>query len=156
MPSRWSGHRSHGQRRCHRRVAGTPRAAPCGATEARARLGAAEAYLETAELVLGEASRREFANIAAGLAVLAGIAASDGICCARLGLRHRGDDHRGATGLLEQATPDGKKLATALRRLLDVKDAAHYGVSLVNARIAANATRSAKSLVERARDEVER
>ena len=137
-------------------MAGTPRATVCGANEARARLGTAEAYLETAELVLGEASRREFSNVAAGLAVLAGVAASDAICCVRLGRHHRGDDHRSATAMLEQATPDGKRLATTLARLLNVKDTAHYGVSLVDARTAGNATRWARRLVERAREEVER
>jgi hypothetical protein len=119
-------------------------------------LRTAEAYLETAELVLGESSRQEFSNVAAGLAVLAGIAASDAICCARLGRHHRGDDHRGAAGLLEQAVPDGSKLATSLGRLLDVKDSAHYGVSLMETRAADNATRWARRLAERAREEVER
>jgi hypothetical protein len=58
--------------------------------------------------------------------------------------------------MLEQATPDGKRLATTLARLLNVKDTAHYGVSLVDARTAGNATRWARRLVERAREEVER
>ncbi|MGH9063469.1 MAG: hypothetical protein ACRDZQ_08050 [Acidimicrobiales bacterium] len=116
----------------------------------------AEAYLEAAELVLGEPSRREFGNVAAGLAVLAGIAASDAICCSRLGYRHRGEDHREAAELLEGATPDGQKLGMSLIRLLGVKDEAHYGVNLVVARTAGDATRWAKRLVERAREEVER
>ena len=59
-------------------------------------------------------------------------------------------------GLVEQATPDGKKLATLLRRLLSVKDTAHYGVSLIDARTATSATRWAARLLERAREEVER
>ena len=100
------------------------------------RLRTAEAYLETAELVLGEARRREFSNVAAGLAVLAGIAASDAVCCMRLRSRHRGSDHRGAISLLEEATPDGKDVAASLTRLLNVKDTAHYGVSLIDARTA--------------------
>jgi len=112
--------------------------------------------LETAELVLVEEHRQEFSNVAAGLAVLAGVAASDAICCTRLGRHHRGQDHRDATSLLEEATPDGRKLATSLRRLLGVKDAAHYGVSLIDARTAGSATRWARRLVERAREEVER
>lgn len=97
-----------------------------------------------------------FANVTAGLAVLAGIAASDAICCARLGRRHRGDDHRGAIDLLEGATPDGKKLGAWLGRLLGVKDAAHYGAGLVGARSASDACRWALNLVGRAREEVER
>jgi len=52
--------------------------------------------------------------VAAGNAVLAGIAASDAICCVRLGCRHRGEDHRGATELLKTATVDGDRLAVTL------------------------------------------
>jgi hypothetical protein len=86
----------------------------------------ARAYLETAELVANE-RRQGFSNVTAGLAVLAGIAASDAICCVRLGRYHRGDDHRRATELLETATPDGRDLAVRLERLLGLKDTAHYG-----------------------------
>jgi hypothetical protein len=80
--------------------------------EARTRLLTAQAYLDVASSVLDERDRDEYLNVAAGLAVLAGIAASDTICCARLGCRHRGDDHRGAADLLRRATPDGGELAT--------------------------------------------
>lgn len=54
--------------------------------------------------------RVEMPGVAAGLAVLAGIAAADAVCAARLGRIHRGDDHRGAADLLRQAVPDGKTL----------------------------------------------
>jgi hypothetical protein len=132
------------------------RTSRCGAADGRVRLRTAQAYLEVAELVLGENDRDEHLNVAAGLAVLAGIAASDSICCTRLGRRHRGDDHRGAAGLLRQATPDGAELAATLLRLLDLKDAAHYGVIVVAARKARDAVRWAGRLVERARQEAER
>jgi len=68
--------------------------APCGSAEGRARFRTAQAYLEVAKSVLDERDRDEYLNVAAGLAVLSGIAASDAICCIRLGCRHRGDDHR--------------------------------------------------------------
>jgi hypothetical protein len=74
----------------------------------------------------------------------------------RLGCLHRGDDHRGAADLLRTATPDGAKLATVLGRLLSLKDAAHYGVPVVSARKAADATKWAAQLVERAEEETER
>ncbi len=112
--------------------------------------------METADLVIDESARTEFANVTTGLAVLAGIAAADAICCVRLGKRHRGEDHRGATALLRGATPDGPKLATTLTRLLDVKDTAHYGVRLIDRRTAANAMRWASLIVSRAREELER
>jgi hypothetical protein len=124
--------------------------------DARSRLRTARAYLEVADLVLAEHDRDEHLNVAAGLAVLAGIAASDSICCARLRKRHRGDDHRGAAELLRTATTDGPELARNLLRLLDLKDEAHYGVMVVAARKARDALRWASRLIDRATQEVER
>jgi hypothetical protein len=129
--------------------------APCGRREARARMQTARAYQQVAMAVLEERSGDEFLNVTAGLAVLAGIAASDAICCLRLGCRHRGDDHRGAGDLLRTATRDGPRLAANLTKLLDLKDEAHYGVMVVSARKARNAGRWAATLVERAAEEVE-
>lgn len=127
-----------------------------GTQEARVRLRAAQAYLEVADLALDEQGREEFLNVAAGLAVLAGVAASDAICARRLGRIHRGDRHRAASELLRQATPDGAKLASTFLRLIDVKDEAHYGVTAVSARKARDTVRWARQLVDRAREEVER
>lgn len=132
------------------------RTVSAGRDDARNRLRTAQAYLEVADLVLGERDRAEMPAVAAGLAVLAGIAASDAICAIRLQRMHRGQDHRGAAALLEEATPDGKRLAIVLLRLLDVKDAAHYGVVVVAHQKARDATKRAESLVDRAREEVER
>jgi hypothetical protein len=132
------------------------RTAPCTRSDARARLSTAQAYLDVARRVLEEPSRGEYLKVAAGLAVLAGIAASDAICGVRLGRIHRGEDHLGAQDLLREATPDGGKLATQLGRLLSLKDAAHYGVQVVSSRNATDATKSAARLVERAREETER
>jgi len=123
---------------------------------AQGRLRVARAYLDVADLALAEDSPGEFANVAAGTAVLAGIAAADAICGFRLGQRHRGEDHRGATRLLEQATPDGKTLAGHLARLLGAKDTAHYGIALIGVSDARAAIRRARSLVERAAEEAER
>lgn len=124
--------------------------------EAVVRQRTARAYLEVAELVLGETSREEFLSVATGLAVLAGIAAADAICGLRLGKRHRGDDHRRAIDLLVGATPDGRALGNLLARLLDVKDEAHYGVSVVSATKARSAVRAAARLVARSAEELER
>lgn len=132
------------------------RTAPCSAAEARTRLRTAQAYLEVAGSVLKERGHGDYLNVAAGVAVLAGIAASDAICGIRLGRIHRGEDHHGAEELLRTATPDGPKLATVLIRLLSLKDAAHYGAPVVSARKAADAGRWAAQLVERASEEAER
>lgn len=132
------------------------RTTPCTPHEARQRLRTAEAYAQVADLVLSETERDEYLNVAAGLAVLAGIAASDAICGARLRLIHRGQDHRQAADLLRRAVPDGDKLAGQLLRLLDVKDSAHYGVDVVVPRKARDSLTVAQRLVARANQEVER
>lgn len=128
----------------------------CTVQEARQRLRTAQAYVEVAELVLNETQREENLNVAAGLAVLAGIAASDSISGARLGRIHRGQDHRAAADLLRRAVPDGPKLAAQLLRLLDIKDSAHYGFQVVAARGARDSVKAAQRLVARAAEEVER
>jgi hypothetical protein len=120
------------------------------------RLRAGEAYLEVAELVLEEPDRFEMPGVSAGIAVLAGIAASDAICACRLSQIHRGEDHRAAAALLEQATPDGKKLAATFVRLIDLKDEAHYGVLTIPPQRARSAVKWAQLLVDRARQELER
>jgi hypothetical protein len=119
-------------------------------------LASAQAFLDVAELVLDEKERVEMPGVAAGLAVLAGIAASDAICARRLRLIYRGEDHHGAASLLQQATPDGKKLAVTFLRLVDLKDEAHYGLVVVSARRARDSVRWARSLLERAQQELER
>lgn len=124
--------------------------------QARLRLRSAEAYLEVADLVLDERDRIEMPGVAAGLAVLAGIAASDAICARRLGHIHRGEDHRAAAALLRDATPDGKKMSGTFLRLVDVKDEAHYGLVVVSARRARDSLRWARILVDRAQEELER
>ena len=78
----------------------TARTAKCSAADARIRLKTAQAYLEVAGAVLDERTAEEYRNVAAGAAILAGIAAADAICGLRLGRLHRGDDHRGAIDLL--------------------------------------------------------
>jgi hypothetical protein len=109
-----------------------------------------------AELVVTEEGRSEMPGVAAGLAVLAGIAASDAICASRLGEIHRGDDHRSASSLLATATPDGDRLAATFGRLIDLKDEAHYGVTVISGRRAGDAMRWARQIVDRAGAEVER
>jgi hypothetical protein len=123
--------------------------------DARTRAQSAAAYLGVAELVLDEADVA-MPGVAAGVAVLAGIAASDAICARRLQVIHRGDDHRAAAALLAQATADGKKLAATFRRLIDLKDEAHYGVTLIAPRRARDAVRWAHLLLTRAVQELER
>lgn len=124
----------------------------CSASQSRTRLDHAELYLDVARLVIADETGSE-ATVATGNAVLAGIAAADAICCAAVGKRYRGADHREAAEYLERVTGD-RKLGQALRDLADHKDAAHYGLSNVKRQRAKAAIRRAEILVRLARDRV--
>lgn len=132
------------------------RSQPCSVAEARTRLGHGRKFLEVAEMTAGEAGDVEYASAASALAVLAGIAASDAACCAALGRRSRGQDHQQATGLVEQVEPEGPKAAKALRRLLSLKDEAHYGFFDVGGQDLQAALRQARVLVDFATEVVGR
>ncbi|MSO43877.1 MAG: hypothetical protein EXQ74_00980 [Thermoleophilia bacterium] len=88
--------------------------------------------MEVANLVASETTLSESLSVSAALAVLAGIAASDAACCAALGERSRSQDHHDAETLLARITPGGPDAANCLRRLIDEKDNAHYGLSNIS------------------------
>lgn len=126
------------------------RQVPCTRAEARARLVQAQAYLAAAELVLADDTLEGRGDVAAGNAVLAGVAAADAVCCAAAGVRSRGQSHRDAVALLRQAVPDGQQLAAWLDRLLNVKDAAHDDPRSMSVAAARAAVSQARRLVQRA------
>lgn len=127
---------------------------PCSTSVTRGRLARAQAFLGAAALVweLVEGDEEETDELAAALVTMwvhAGIAASDVICCVRLGRHHVGDDHRQATALLRSAD---KGAENHLRRLLDLKTPAGYGHRLVARDDRVRARRAAESLVARAEE----
>lgn len=124
-----------------------PRTADCSPAQGRARLRQAEAFLMTADLVLGDTSDAATPGVAAALAVLAGIAASDAACCVRLHRRARGQDHAEAVQLLKTVEPHGEAMAKNLSRLLAAKDDSHYGVTLVDRAKARRLVENARRLV---------
>lgn len=128
----------------------TSRRQPCGLTEASVRLGQAKAYLRVAELAATGSAGDAWPAVCAGSAVLAGIAAADAITCQRIGRRHRGQNHTGATTVLREALglPESRHLENALQRLLALKDEAHYGLRTVSESDARLATRWARTLVD--------
>jgi hypothetical protein len=83
--------------------------------------------------------------------VLAGIAASDAACCAQLGMRSRGQDHRQAREVLSKVQPNGMQMARLLEELLSAKDASHYGTILIEHQRAVRLVRQAEHLVRSAR-----
>lgn len=112
------------------------------------RLAHARKFLEVAELCAVEDQNPESATVAASLAVLAGIAAADAACCAALGLRARGQDHHDAEKHLGQVEPGGPEAARALKRLLDLKDTAQYGLIHLGGEKLRIALRQASVLVQ--------
>lgn len=113
----------------------------------RIRLEQARKFLEVAELAATEAELPSSLSVSAALAVLAGIAASDAACCAALGRRPRGRDHREAIPFVAQVD-GGKKSAADLRRLLDLKDTAHYGLIYVSRPRLTSALSQARRMTE--------
>jgi hypothetical protein len=106
-------------------------------------------YLDMAELASAEQGE-EARNVAAGNAVLAAIAASDAICCVRLGRRYRGQDHQGAAALLRKVASGGTQFSKDLANVLGVKDSAHYGEYFVGDGQLKSTLRCASRLVEAA------
>jgi hypothetical protein len=131
----------------------SPRAArtrDCSPSEARARADQARAFVDVADLVLGESSQES--HVAAALAVLAGIAAGDAICGAKLGRYYRGQDHGQAAQLLRTVDLPGKDPARLLARLLAAKDSVHYSPTMVSPAEAKRLVRLARAIVEAAWD----
>jgi hypothetical protein len=131
------------------------RSRQCDGEDARKRYRDAEKYLEVAELVATEDSL-ESHNVATGLAVLAGIAAADAACCKALGESSRGPDHQDAVLFLRRIAPNGDAAATNFERLVGLKDKAHYSFLNVSAQDRKAALRRAQSLLEFAREVLER
>lgn len=112
-----------------------------------ARAAVAREYYQLAEY--GAAEDRQFAhNAAAGNAVLAAVAASDAICCLKLGIYHAGEDHRAAAKLLGRVRPDGRELAKHLAKVLTIKDQVHYSGDPIPESRLQSVLRSAARLVE--------
>ncbi len=123
----------------------------CGNREAQAKLRRAEQFMEVATLIKDEPDP-DWASAAAALAVLAGISASDAACCKALGRRSRGQDHHDAEALLELIEPGGKNAANAMRRLINLKDEAHYGFYNVGRQDLKSAFTHAGKLIRFARE----
>lgn len=120
----------------------------CTAADARRRQAQARSFLEVAELVADEKDLSlEYGGVAASLAVLAGIAASDAACCKALRERSRSDNHHDAEALLGMIPAGGSKAATDLRGLIGLKDRAHYGFITVTPAQLKRALREARRTI---------
>lgn len=125
----------------------TTRVQACGEAEARIRLEHARLFLDVAETVHDNDLDASF-NVAAALCVLSGIAASDAACCLALAKRPRGQDHDQAEAVVARVPGVGHEMSKALKRLLVLKDDAHYGMLYVSREKTTAALRSANRLIE--------
>ena len=127
----------------------------CDRSDALTRLARAESFLLAAELTVDDDGHDATPSVAASLAVLAGIAASDAACCARLGARARRRAHAEAVDLLGTVEPRGADMAKDLQRLLNRKDDSQYGLAFVSSAEARRMVGWTKRLVGHARRAVE-
>ena len=133
------------------------RTGACDRGDAEIRIAQAIKFLEVAELVAGAAAaEKDYSSVAASLAVLSGIAASDAASCVALGRRSRSLNHHDAEQLISQIVPGGPTAAANLRRLLNLKDEAQYGVIHVSGQDLRSALRRAEQLVVFARAVLQR
>lgn len=88
------------------------------------------------------------------LLVMAGINASDAICCAVLREHATGSDHLAAQSLMAKVRPNGKSLATHLGTLMRNKNKASYTVDAIGAGEITKCERAAEALVRAAEEAV--
>lgn len=121
---------------------------PCPPDVRRGRLVKAEGFLQAASDVGVLDDAGELSSAVVTLYVHAGIAASDVICCARLGRHAGGESHAEAISLLTAANAtSAKHLAT----LLSVKTKAGYSHTPASAADVKKSARAAAKLIEDAR-----
>ncbi|WP_368671868.1 hypothetical protein [Jatrophihabitans endophyticus] len=122
---------------------------PCSASIRTGRLRKAIQFLDQAMVIKDLADDDDDVSDAfVSLCVLAGIAAADVVCCARLGRYAQGEDHGQAVALLEQAS---RPAAPHLSRLLDIKSKAAYTSTAASRTDVRLAERAAGQLVDFAR-----
>lgn len=125
------------------------RTVPCTQQTRAGRLAKAEQFLDAAETVAASTDEpSDVGDACVTLLVHAGIAASDVVCCARLGVHAVGESHAAAADLLGKVD---RSLAQDLRALLSVKAKAGYNARPVSRQDQTRAQRSARRLVEAAR-----
>lgn len=119
----------------------TGRRSPCDLRDARARLHDAEDFLEAAQIARNP-------DVSATNAIHSAIAPADAICCVALRERSADGNHAAAVELLAQVD---RKLAGALKRVLDRKTQAAYESRDVARSDATACVRYAETLLEAAR-----
>ena len=127
----------------------------CSRIDARNRLEQAEKFLEAAELFSGDDDPNG-ANVSAGNAVLAAIAAADAACCAALGEHAQGESHAEAPKVLATVPGGGRDASNALKRAVAIKSKAQYGLIPLSKADRDKAILQAEKLIGFARTVLER
>lgn len=128
-----------------------PRTVECTLATRSGRRAKAEQFADAASTVRALADEAaDVADAYVTLLVHAGIAASDVICCLRLGEHAMGESHSEAQKLLESTA--GKKPSDDLGTLLGVKTKAGYSDRPVSADDLTRAERAAERLLQLMRD----
>jgi hypothetical protein len=126
------------------------RTTTCTPAQARTRRDQARSFIDVADVVLAEPATQNETHVAAALAVLAAIAATDAICGRALGRYSRGQDHTQAIQLLKTLDLPDPTLPEKLRRILAAKDNVHYSPALVSKTEARRLVRLAHTIVDAA------
>lgn len=122
----------------------------CTDTTRAGRLAKAQQFWSAAQTIEAFADDEAIVSDAyTTLAVHAGIAAADVICCARLGEHARGDDHDEAVALLAKADRDRARDLTTLLRMKTRSGYSHEPTSRTDRQ---RAQRAAARLVQAATD----
>jgi hypothetical protein len=112
------------------------------------RLNKAEQFLRAAEIISESIEDSQLADAYITLCVHAGIAASDSICCSRLGEHSVGSDHRSAVAFLAQID---EVSSIHLKALLDMKGHSGYSKHPATPEVRITAGISAAELVKYAK-----
>lgn len=123
-----------------------PNVTPITPLQAQQHLRKAEEYLRTAQAALAAGDL----DAAGGNAVLAGINAADSVSGMLQGTRWSGA-HEQAAAHVQKAGPDGKAVATQLRKLVRKKTQTHYEVTRLTPAQARGLVEAAERAVSAAR-----
>jgi dihydropteroate synthase len=126
-----------------------PRTNPCTPRTRSGRLAKAEQFLDAAQTIADLADdAQDVTDAFVTMCVHAGIAASDVLCCARLGVHAVGENHQEAVGLLRRVDA---QLARDLATLLGLKTKSGYSAHPTGAEERLRVDRAANRLVQAAR-----
>jgi hypothetical protein len=121
----------------------------CDASVITGRLAKARQFADAAHVVQALADEStDVADAFVTLAVHAGIAAADVICCVRLGRHARGENHNDAVDLLARVDAGASR---HLRALLLLKTRAGYSATPVSGQDRVRAERAMDALIDLAR-----